>query len=448
MGTFYFYSKNGILEFARSDAIEFEHHCMNMTCMGVFPYIGNIPQIGQIIAWKDYPDEPNEPWVVMRITATDADCDGKEIEITGTDLAVDELSHRVIASTIKIEDKKIKTAMQTILDRQSETQSLFNPVWRIGTYPSDADDDPTAKQRYRVTQDYINMYALKSKDSTVVKKINKGRFFILEETYEAVDDIVWWKISWNSQIGYAFNILVDNKAVRDGYEDDENRYINIEEEFPVMWDAIMQCSQQAGYIIVPRVTLSDFGITGRYLDVKYKDTAFSGLRLTVNTNIVEATVKRSIDNLYTSMIGIGKDGMRFRDVEWSTADGFPVNKEEGSSFVTIPTAENIYGTRRGIVTFDTISSKSRLLSRTYEYLKSVSEPTITIDGTVADLYRMGYGGAPLRIYDTVHVVLEPIGEHLELKVTDLTIDLVDPTKTKATIGTMNDDDFIEILAGR
>jgi hypothetical protein len=67
-------------------------------------------------------------------------------------------------------------------------------------------------------------------------------------------------------------------------------------------------------------------------------------------------------------------------------------------------------------------------------LKASSKPAISIDGTVADLYRMGYADTPIKLHDIALVEVNPAGYKDQIQIIRITTDLLDPSATTLTIG--------------
>jgi hypothetical protein len=59
---------------------------------------------------------------------------------------------------------------------------------------------------------------------------------------------------------------------------------------------------------------------------------------------------------------------------------------------------------------------------------------VTIDCTVRDLYRLGYADQPIRLHDTAMVQIRQTETNLQLEIIQLTVNLLDPTATRPTIG--------------
>ena len=75
-----------------------------------------------------------------------------------------------------------------------------------------------------------------------------------------------------------------------------------------------------------------------------------------------------------------------------------------------------------------------LLQKTWETLKTVCDPTISIEGTVADLHRLGYVDEPIRLHDIALVEVLPAGFKRQLQIIRMTVNLLDPTETTLSIG--------------
>lgn len=202
-----------------------------------------------------------------------------------------------------------------------------------------------------------------------------------------------------------------------------------------------------------RIEHNGHQIVNRYVDFYKRMGEDNGVRFEFGTDIVEIERKVDATNVKTLMIGRGKgeesgDGygrrITFEDVEWSVANGDPVDKPLGLPYVTIQN-ENLY--RWGIyqngeithredeVIFEEEEDKVRLLERTYEHLLNVSTPRVTYDAKViylaainpelrhkatglGDVVRIVDRDFPWKEYLTTRVIrkLVPIGRPEETQV--------------------------------
>lgn len=213
-----------------------------------------------------------------------------------------------------------------------------------------------------------------------------------------------------------------------------------------VWQGISTISKNWNVYIVPRVTVNASGIVKRYLDI-YKPTGvWRGLRLSVNKDLSDPCLTYDDTELKTALYGYGAtynddDGesqeYNFADVVWTKENGHPA-KPAGQKYIEDPSKTAKYGRngkpRFGYYQSTEIEDGETLLEKTWETLETVSEPKISITGTVLDLRRMGYADQPIRLHDLAIVELEPVGDLFYKQITTCTVDLINPDKTSVNIG--------------
>ena len=193
--------------------------------------------------------------------------------------------------------------------------------------------------------------------------------------------------------------------------------------------------------ITPRVTLGASGITGRYLDIAPAEGVWRGVRLSIDKNADEMGVTVDDTETLTALYGYGKatDGvpLNFGSVVWTATSDHPA-KPSGQTYIEDPAATAAYGrngrARFGYYQNSDISNATILLQKTWEALKATMQPRVTVDSMVRDLYRLGYADQPIRLHDTAIVDIRPTNTSLKLEIIRLSVDLLDPTATRPTIG--------------
>lgn len=212
-----------------------------------------------------------------------------------------------------------------------------------------------------------------------------------------------------------------------------------------VWQDIQTICSNWNVYIIPRVEVGTNGITGRYLDIMPAQGTWHGVRLSVDKNADEVGVTIDDTELATALYGYGaseKEGdenvpLTFEDVEWAATSEHP-QKPLGQTYIEDPNATALYG-RNGRPRFAYYSNASidnaeTLLEYTWDSLKQCNKPKVTIDCNVRDLYRLGYADQPIHLHDIAFVDVQPINEKYQLEIIRLTIDLLDPTQTRPTIG--------------
>lgn len=216
-----------------------------------------------------------------------------------------------------------------------------------------------------------------------------------------------------------------------------------------VWQGVSVVQQNWNVYVMPRVTVGQNGITGRFLDVMNTSGFDRGLRLAVNKNVTDPCVTYDDTDMFTALYGYGgtystgkgtnkqTQEYTFKDVAWSKTDDHPA-KPAGQLYLEDPEATALYGRngkpRFGFYQNTDIKNPDILLEKTWETLKSVNHPKISISGTVADLKRLGYVDQPLRLHDMAIIELEPVGILLYKQIIQLTVDLLNPDKNLPTIG--------------
>lgn len=193
--------------------------------------------------------------------------------------------------------------------------------------------------------------------------------------------------------------------------------------------------------ITPRVTFDSTGITGRYLDIAPAEGVWRGVRLSINKNADEMGVTVDDTETLTALFGYGRSTnnvpLNFSGVTWTATADHPA-KPSGQTYIEDPAATAAYGrngrARFGYYQNSDITDANVLLQKTWEALKATNAPRVSIDCMVRDLYRLGYADQPIRLHDTAIVDVEPTGLSIQLEIIRLTVDLLDPTATRPTIG--------------
>lgn len=215
-----------------------------------------------------------------------------------------------------------------------------------------------------------------------------------------------------------------------------------------VWQAILQLQDAYNVVISPRVTLNGDGSITRKLDILDPKGTFEGLRLSIDKNLIDPCVAYDDSETATALFGYGgmiqpdkpnEDAKEcdFSSVVWQKTAEHPA-KPKGQKFLEDPTATAAYGRngrpRYGFYQNSDITDPEELLEKTWETLKTTMIPAVSIEGTVSDLYRLGYADTPLTLRTIALVEINPFGFKTELQVIRMTVDLLDPTSTVVTIG--------------
>lgn len=218
-----------------------------------------------------------------------------------------------------------------------------------------------------------------------------------------------------------------------------------------VWDAVCTVRDNWNVFISPRIVISSAGvITGRYLDIAPAQGSYQGLRLSVRKNLYDPCVTYDDSEVLTALYGYGgtvdkaqasgddkQEELTFASVVWTATSEHPA-KPSGQTYIEYPEKTALYGrngrARFGYYQNGSITDPEVLLQKTWESMKNTCDPKVTIQGTVKDLYRFGYGGQPVTLHQTAIVEIEETGELLNLDVICCDTDLVNPDNTQVEIG--------------
>lgn len=215
-----------------------------------------------------------------------------------------------------------------------------------------------------------------------------------------------------------------------------------------VWEAVTAIRGNWNIYVLPRVTVSSTGITGRYLDILPPEGVFRGLRIAIDKNVTDPCVTYDDSELYTALYAYGASYTEgdspetqttketdISGITWSKTSSHPA-KPAGQKYLEWPEKTTLYGrsgkARFGYYQNTAIKDPNILIQKTWQALKNCSDPKISITGTVTDLRRLGYADEPLRLYDQAIVDLGDVQFYKQ--VIKLTVNLLDPTGNSLTIG--------------
>lgn len=220
---------------------------------------------------------------------------------------------------------------------------------------------------------------------------------------------------------YAIDQVLDGTNWRAGYVADTGKrsttvyYVSVFDalkKFCSVWQLEMQFF----------VEVTNGRIGARYIDFKQRLGKRRGARVVYGHNALEIVKEEERTELYTALIGRGKGEevsseeenksgqagygrkINFEEIEWSVANGDPVDKPAGQLYVEIPQATERYGVRGtdgqmkpkiGFVEFQDEEDKHELIKLTYAELQRLSRPqvlfktsSVYVEGQIGDVIRV------------------------------------------------------------
>jgi phage minor structural protein len=193
-----------------------------------------------------------------------------------------------------------------------------------------------------------------------------------------------------------------------------------------------------------RVEMVNGKLFARYVDLLERRGSDTGKQFTYDKDI--KSIKRTVDttDVVTALIGVGKGDesgnyVTFEDVSWSTEHGDPVDKPLGQDWVGDDEAAAQWGVGGrhlfGVYQCDSENGID-LLNKTWEQLKTQSQPKITYEMDVALLeFLAGYEHERVRLGDTVVVydkTFSPV-VLVNARIQELEISFTNPDNNKATL---------------
>lgn len=430
---FYFFDRNDAFINTRTDPARFIVYERDMAFEATFPPRDDFPLLtGQRIGWQNDDGE----WEIYEIDKVEMDAFGGGVFISGVHLCVAELRDW-IRTSFSVSGGTIAAALDNAL---SGTQ------WRRGTVDGDSGQTSTVEQ-YRVTGNAVYLRSKPTSNSTAITAYKKNTIVTLIQKTNSN----WYKVQGpDGRAGYMSTAYLAYSGTGSGAA---SGTVTIEEQrWQTVWHDVELTAQTAKKLLIPSVEIPGNGAAWiRTVNLVTTEPEYNGVRLSCNTNVQDGAIIYDSAMQYTRMYGLGKNELDFSSVVWTVAGGKPVDKPAGQGYVELPPDEAAQITRGGnprvgLVFFDDETDAANLLQRTWEQLDKLKTPQITMNSVIADLYKMGYGGQAMRMYDAVQLILEPINVRIMARVIDLQRDRVNPENTRPIIGTQLGADILDNIS--
>lgn len=188
-------------------------------------------------------------------------------------------------------------------------------------------------------------------------------------------------------------------------------------------------------------------ITGKHVDVTARDNVFRGRLFEGSSGTTQIYVARS-GSPVTRLYGIGKATgeedpptcVTFADVAWSKANGDPIDKPLGQTYIEDADAITLYGEGREDVFNDKYEEDAEsLLEKTWEKLQKLKAPAVSGTASASDMEHIpGHEHKIVRMYDLVYVRTKS-GEDVSAVVINVKRNYLRRGLTKFTVGEETDD---------
>ncbi|MFC0525772.1 phage tail spike protein [Pontibacillus salicampi] len=281
---------------------------------------------------------------------------------------------------------------------------------------------------------------------------NKTTVFAESSHIELLDDIVR-PMSYDKYTAkqYLDALLAGQRWSRGFVESSNYRTMEIK-NYPSVLEAIHKVRNEFGLEIRFRIGLNRSGsrIVGRYIDWVKRRGKQTGRSFNYGKDIKGLERDSNTKEMKTALIGLGKtdeneEHLTFKDAEWSTDNGDPVDKPKGQDWVGDPQALQQWGvllpdgSRKHIVGKHESQSEDpeSVLQHTWEVLRRKIGSTLNYDINVLLLERFtGYAHEKVRLGDDNIVKNKDFVPEIlvEARIIELERSYVTPTQDKAVLG--------------
>ena len=272
--------------------------------------------------------------------------------------------------------------------------------------------------------------------------------------YELTGTIIQDMRPVNHTLQYTLTRLLADTDWRLGYIDDGLSNVTTSFYYVSVKEALKELQSLVGCEFVFKVEISGRKITDKWVEVYREMGNRTKKRFNYGTNALTVVRETNKADIYTALIGRGKGEevssadenesgqagygrkITFDGIEWSTANGDPLNKPKGQYYLEMPQATLEYGMRNvdgtlspriGIVEFQDEEDPANLLRLTYEQLKVSARPKVLFKSTVANIGATGIG-------DTVTIHRHDLNMHYETRVRKVVRNKLNDNKTQIELG--------------
>lgn len=225
-----------------------------------------------------------------------------------------------------------------------------------------------------------------------------------------------------------------------------------------VWSALERIRDATDCALYFEWRLDGNAVSKRYITVKARAGESRGKRFDLTKDLTSIEVHMDKSSIYTRLYGRGRGeevgtsasgettyGRRttFSDVEWSIANGDPMDKPLGQEYLEDAAATESFGRgpvgakrpRQAVIVYEDCEDPEALLQLTYEKLVQTRYPVLTISAKVIDLERVwGRTYEAVRMGDDVTVIVDEWNATYHDRVVKIVRDYLNEFNTEITIG--------------
>lgn len=271
------------------------------------------------------------------------------------------------------------------------------------------------------------------------------------------------KVSWNTNDDSADLAIIaslENERWEVGtVEVEARRKRSVSDMNPL--ESLRYIEQEWGGELRFRVEMQGSGFYKFYVDLLNRRGAFNGVRFEFGHNLMDFKHTVDFTSVVTAMYGRGKGqevasdtestaeetkALTFENIEWSVANGDPIDKPLGQDWVGDDTARSLYGRPDGsggrkhvFATWDSqAETELGLLQETWLKVRENRDPLVNVEATVLALSEISpdFDYERTQLGDDVYVVVRRQNRNVEVLARILKVerDRKSPQNTKYEIG--------------
>lgn len=215
--------------------------------------------------------------------------------------------------------------------------------------------------------------------------------------------------------------------------------------YATAWTMLQTFEQLYEWRIIPYYRFEDGKISGRVIELMDDKPVFRGRILRSSLDAKKVYVSR-VGKPVTRLYGLGpsqgtrdvQTNLTFADVEWSVANGDPVDKPKGQTWVNDPAAEADGIIYSQVISITDAEDAADLLQKTYDNLQKMLEPVVNAEAIVADMEMVpGQSHKQIRLGDLA--ALKTLSKTtVEARIIDIERDYLHKDATLIKVGNKSD----------
>lgn len=216
--------------------------------------------------------------------------------------------------------------------------------------------------------------------------------------------------------------------------------------YATRWKVLREIEAVCNVRVLPYYTIENGEITGKAVDIEARTYRRTGRILQRETDATHVQITKSGIPI-TRMYGIGKSTgtedppscVTFADVVWSRADGDPLDKPKGQTYLEDPDAIAEHGEgREAAYENKDVTDANELIELTHEELEKRKKPQVSGTATAFDVAHLpGYEHKAVQMYDILDVPTDD-GGTVEGKVIDIQRNYLRRDLTQIVLGEESD----------